>query len=79
MPDEAQRVMAQLAMHLAALELRLAADPEFRRLCTDHHEALEALDRWEASTDPRRAARIDEFRRLVAELEQEILTELRAT
>ncbi|MEZ5861693.1 MAG: hypothetical protein R3D28_22380 [Geminicoccaceae bacterium] len=76
MPDEAQHVLERLTMHLATLELRLAADPEFRGLCADYGDALEALGRWEASTDRRRAARIEEFRCLVAELEQEILAAL---
>lgn len=79
MPDEAQHVLEQLTMHLAVLELRLAADPEFCCLCADHREALEALGRWEASTHPFRTTRVEEFRCLVAELEQEIMAELRVT
>lgn len=78
-PDKAQHLLEQVTMHLAVLELRLAADPEFRCLCADHGEALEALGRWEASTDPQRTSRIEEFRRLVAELEQEIMAELGVT
>ena len=50
---------------------------EFRALCDDYRDAVEALRRWHALTaDPNAPARIEEFARLVAELEDEILVEL---
>lgn len=78
-PDKAKHVLEQLMLPLAVLELRMAADPDFRSLCADHREALEALGRWEAASDRRSIARIEEFTRLVAELEQEIMAQLNMT
>ena len=53
------------------------ASEDFRALCDDYGEAMEALRRWQAATaDPNAPARIEEFRQLVAELEDEILAEL---
>lgn len=75
-PDKAKHVLDQLILPLAVLELRMAADPDFRCLCADHREALEALSRWEAASDRRRTVRVEEFTRLVAELEQEIMAQL---
>ena len=55
------------------------ASEDFRALCEDYGEAVEALRRWQASTaDPVASARIEEFARLVAELEAEILAALAA-
>ncbi len=79
MPDKAKHVLEQLMLPLAVLELRMAADPDFRCLCADHREALEALGHWEAASDRHRAARIEEFACLVAELEQEIMAQLNVT
>ncbi|HET6520673.1 MAG TPA: hypothetical protein VFG47_12775 [Geminicoccaceae bacterium] len=59
---------------IAALAL---ASEDFRALCDDYGEAVEALRRWQASpVDPDAPARIAEFGQLVAELEDEILAEL---
>ena len=53
------------------------ASEDFRALCDDYGEAVEALRRWQAATDdPNAPARIEEFAQLVAELEDEILAEL---
>jgi hypothetical protein len=55
------------------------ASEDFRALCEDYGEAVEALRRWQASTaDPNAPARIEEFGQLVAELEDEILAALAA-
>jgi hypothetical protein len=52
---------------------------DFRWLCEDYGEAVEALRRWQAATaDPRAPARIEEFGQLVVELEDEILAALAA-
>lgn len=45
-----------------------ASDPEFRRLCEDYAIAICALERW--TTDK---AKAQDYRRIVGELEEEIL------
>jgi hypothetical protein len=47
-------------------------------MCSDYAEALDALQRWQASEGPQKAARIEEYRELARALEIEIVTALRA-
>jgi cell division FtsZ-interacting protein ZapD len=74
--DKTSHVLERLPDHRCALLQRMMRDPEFRCLCEDFGEALEALHRWEHSPDQHRAARVEEFSQLLAELESEILVEL---
>jgi hypothetical protein len=71
-------VLERLPQHRHAIQKRMLADREFRSLCDDYDDALEALQRWEASDDRHLQERVQEFRTLVAELEQDILRELAA-
>jgi hypothetical protein len=77
MPEKTQHVLDQLPQHRTVLRERMLVDQEFRSLCEDYGDAAEALRHWEVSADGRRAARVEEFGRLLAELESEILAELR--
>ncbi len=56
--------------------LRLSADYRFRTMCADYKEAADALAVWEQSLMPRAAEFVRDYRRLVAELERDILSEL---
>jgi hypothetical protein len=56
--------------------LRLRADCRFRTMCSDYKEASDALAVWERSATPRAAEFARDYRRLVAELERDILSEL---
>ena len=56
--------------------LRLSADFRFRTICADYKEASDALAAWEHSATPRAAEFVRDYRRLVAELERDILSEL---
>lgn len=48
-------------------------DSEFLGVCEDYEEAAAALRRWQARADN---AKAEEYRRLVTELEEEILRDL---
>lgn len=76
MAEKTRHVLDRLPEHRNALRGRMMVDPEFRSLCEDYGEAIEALRRWEVSSDRSRAARVAEYQRLVAELESEIRGEL---
>jgi len=76
MVDRTHHVLERLPQHRRAISERMMVDRDFRSLCDDYDDALEALRRWEASDDRRRQERVAEFRDLVEELEQEILREL---
>jgi hypothetical protein len=46
-------------------------------MCGDYADALEALQRWQASDSPQQAARVEEYQELARALEIEIATALR--
>jgi hypothetical protein len=52
-------------------------DQSFQEMCSDYAEALGALQRWQASDSPQKAARIEEYRELAVALESEIVAALR--
>jgi hypothetical protein len=45
-------------------------------MCADYKEASDALSSWEQSPTPRAADFVRDYRRLVAELERDILSDL---
>jgi hypothetical protein len=55
---------------------RLSADCRFRTICADYKDASDALAAWDQSAMPRAAEFARDYRRLVAELERDILSEL---
>jgi hypothetical protein len=73
------RVIECFSEHAAAIRDRFHADQSFREMCGDYAETREALERWQASSGPQTAARIEEYRELARALEIEIATALRLT
>ena len=71
------RVIGCFPEHAASIRDRFHADESFREMCGDYTETLETLERWQASSSPHKAARIEEYRELAAALEVEIATALR--
>lgn len=71
-----QRVIERFPKHAASIRDLFHADQSFREMCGDYAETLDALQRWEASSGPHRAARIEEYRELAQALENEVLTAL---
>jgi hypothetical protein len=60
-----------------AIDDKVGASEDFRSLCRDYVDAVEALNRWEDSAPaPTMKSRIAEYRHLVNNLEAEILLEL---
>jgi hypothetical protein len=51
-------------------------DVRFRALCEDYGVAVEAFKFWSISADARAPTVIDEYRKLLAELEVEIFAEI---
>jgi hypothetical protein len=72
-----QRVIERFPQLAASIQDRFQDDEGFREMCRDYADALEALQRWEASDSPQRAARVEEYRELARALEVEIATALR--
>jgi hypothetical protein len=72
-----QRVIERFPKHAASIRDLFHADQSFREMCGDYTETLEALQRWEASSCPHKASRIEEYQELARALEIEIATALR--
>jgi hypothetical protein len=74
-----ERVIERFPELAASIQDRFHADSSFREMCGDYTETLEMLQRWQASDDPQKAARIEEYQELAEGLEIEILAVLRST
>jgi hypothetical protein len=72
-----ERAIERFPELAAPIQDRFRDDPSFREMCGDYAEALEALQRWEDSDVPQRAALIEEYRELAEALEIEMVTALR--
>ena len=73
------RVIECFPEHAAAIRDRFHVDQSFREMCGDYAETLQALERWQTSSRPQKAARVEEYRELARALETEIATALRLT
>jgi hypothetical protein len=72
-----RRVIERFPEHATLTQARFHDDQNFREMCSDYAETLEALQRWQASDGAHKEARIEEYRELAAALESEILAALR--
>ena len=61
-----------------AIDLLAAQDSEFLALCEDHDACVDALRYWIRSEEPEAETRVDEYRNLVRELQEEIAQALAA-
>ena len=72
-----QRVIDRFPQLAASIRDCFDDHPSFREMCGDYADTLEALQRWQASSGPHKAARLAEYRELAEALEIEIATALR--
>ena len=79
MARPATQVIERFPEHEVAIERLIKRSDSFRSMCDDYALGIDALRRWERTTDPKRAVRIAELRESLAELEEEILTALEPT
>jgi hypothetical protein len=77
MARPATHVIKRFPEHELAIERLVRKSEGFRSMCEDYAVGVEALRRWERATDPKRSARIAELRESLAELEEEMLEELK--
>ena len=61
-----------------AIDRLIAEDADFLAMCEDHDACVHALRHWSRATVPEADTRIDEYRRLIQELEAEIVEVLGA-
>jgi hypothetical protein len=72
-----ERLIERAPELATSIQGRFHDDPSFREMCSDYAEAVETLQRWQASDDPHRAARVEEYQELTRALEIEIAAALR--
>jgi hypothetical protein len=71
-----QRVIERFPERATSIRDLFHVDQSFREICGDYADTLEALQRWEASSGPYKAARVEEYQELARELESEVLAAL---
>jgi hypothetical protein len=71
-------LVSRLPRHELAVRRLYVRDPEFRAVCDDYGEVQRALEYWQAS-DQAVPGRVAEYRRMLKELEAEVLTFLNAS
>jgi hypothetical protein len=71
------RVIECFPEYAASIQDRFHTNQTFRDMCGDYAETLEALQRWQASDSPQKAARVEEYQEIARALEIEIATALR--
>jgi uncharacterized protein YdcH (DUF465 family) len=67
-----QHIPVSLRLQEDSIDRLAAKDNEFRELCGDFDDCVDALRRWEASGEPEAKARAGEYRELLAALQTEI-------
>jgi hypothetical protein len=70
--DKARHIRERFPDKKQNLYLLMAEDPEFLALCEDYDACVDALRYWAESKDPEAETRVNEYRALVRDLEEEI-------
>jgi crotonobetainyl-CoA:carnitine CoA-transferase CaiB-like acyl-CoA transferase len=78
MNDKAYHIRERFPDKSDNIALLLVMDLEFRTMCEDYDVCINALRYWDRSEAPEADARVDEYRYLIRELEEEIMQALAA-
>ena len=70
--DKIQRIREKFPDKNQYIDLLIAEDPEFLTLCQDYDISVNALRYWAQSKEPESKTRVNEYRTLIRELEDEI-------
>ena len=73
MNDKTLHVLKRFSGQKNTLVRLMIEDSEFYQLCQDYEDCVNALRYWTSSRTTEAKARIEEYRALVRELEEEIL------
>ncbi len=76
MDDKTRHIREQFPDKKQSLDLLMAEDSEFLALCEDYDACVNALRYWAESKDPEAETRVNEYRVLVRELEEEVTSTL---
>jgi hypothetical protein len=72
MNDKTRHIRERFPDKKQSLDLLMAEDPEFLALCEDYDACVNALRYWTRSKEPEAKTRVNEYRALVRDLEEEI-------
>ncbi len=78
MGDKIRHIRERFADKKHSIDLLMAEDPEFPALCEDYDVCVNALRHWAESNAPEAKTRVNEYRTLIEELEDEITQALAA-
>ncbi len=78
MPGKLTAALKRFVVCGARIEREILKNPEFRSLCEDYGDAVEALECWTQAGDPAAQQKISEYRKLVEDLDREIEDHLRS-
>jgi Na+/phosphate symporter len=70
--DKTRHIREQFSDKKPSIDLLMAEDPEFLALCEDYDACVDALRYWAKSEAPEAKTRVNEYRALVRELEEEV-------
>jgi hypothetical protein len=72
MNDKAHHILERFPDQSESIARLMAEDPEFRTICEDYDDCVNALRYWTQSKEPEAGTRSNEYRTLIQELEEEI-------
>ena len=72
MNDKARHIRERFPDKKHSLNLLMAEDSEFLAMCEDYDACVNALRYWTESKEPEAKTRVNEYRALVRDLEEEI-------
>ena len=72
MNDKARNIRERFPDKNRSIDLLIAEDPEFLTMSEDYDVCVNALRYWTKSKEPEAKTRINEYRTLVRDLEEEI-------
>jgi hypothetical protein len=73
MNDKAHHILERFPDRSESIALLMDENPEFRTMCEDYDDCVNALRHWVHSKEPEAATRSSEYRTLIQELEEEII------
>ena len=72
MNDKALHIRERFKDQSHIIDLLMAEDPEFHTLCEDFDVCINALRYWANSKAPEAEVRVNEYRTLIRELQEEV-------
>ncbi len=78
MTENAFHIRRRIPDKIRQIDRLLELDPEFANLCEDLDACVNALQHWRKSKEPEAEIRVREYRKLILELEKEIIQALGA-